>query len=79
MPVAALPFIKEKSYSMRPALGLTLGGIPGVLVAAKFFSNLDIAKVRWLVIFCGSLYGDCDAAVGISRIAERQNNGRSRS
>src|SRR5262249_3329348 len=50
MPVAALPFIKERSYSNRAALALTIGGIPGVLCAAWFFSTLDITYVRWLVI-----------------------------
>lgn|SRR2546425_107390 len=54
MPVAALPFIKEKSYATRPALGLTLGGIPGVVAAALFFDFLmktgGVTYVRWLVI-----------------------------
>jgi uncharacterized membrane protein YfcA len=50
MPVAAVPFIKEKSYSNRPALGLTLGGIPGVLIAAKLVVSMDISKVKWLVV-----------------------------
>ncbi len=49
MPAAAVPFIKERAYSNRPALGLTLGGIPGVIVAATFFGSLDINKVKWLV------------------------------
>jgi uncharacterized membrane protein YfcA len=50
MPVAAVPFIKEKSYSNRAALGLTLGGIPGVLIAAKLVVSMDISKVKWLVV-----------------------------
>ena len=34
MPVGSLKFIREKAYSLRAALGLALGGIPGVLLAA---------------------------------------------
>jgi len=49
MPVAALPFIKEKSYSNRPALGLTLGGIPGVLIAFYIVKSLPLRYIFWLV------------------------------
>ena len=34
MPVGSLKFIKERAYSLRVALGLALGGIPGVIIAA---------------------------------------------
>jgi uncharacterized membrane protein YfcA len=50
MPVGSLRFIREQAYSLRNALGLTIGGIPGVYVAVKFFQQLDIRTVRWLVI-----------------------------
>jgi uncharacterized membrane protein YfcA len=50
MPVGAIPFLKEKSYNHRAALGLTLGGIPGVLLAAYVFYQLSIRWVLWLVI-----------------------------
>lgn len=50
MPVGSLKFIREKAYSMRVALGLAVGGIPGVLVAAYIVKSLDLVKVRWLVI-----------------------------
>jgi uncharacterized membrane protein YfcA len=50
MPVGSLKFIKERAYSLRVALGLALGGIPGVLVAAYIVKSLDLATVRWLVI-----------------------------
>lgn len=50
MPVGSLRFIKEQSYSLRNALGLALGGIPGVLVAAYIVKQLDLRTVRWLVI-----------------------------
>ena len=50
MPIGSLRFIREQSYSLRAALGLAIGGIPGVILAAYFFSELDIRTVRWLVI-----------------------------
>jgi len=50
MPVAAIPFIKEKSFSNRPALGLTLGGIPGVLVAFYIVKELPVNYIKWLVV-----------------------------
>ena len=50
MPVGSLKFIKERAYSLRVALGLALGGIPGVIVAAKIVKSLDLNTVRWLVI-----------------------------
>jgi uncharacterized membrane protein YfcA len=50
MPVGGLKFIKERAYSLRVALGLAIGGIPGVIVAAKIVKSLDLTTVRWLVI-----------------------------
>ena len=50
MPVGSLRFIREESYSLRNALGLTLGGIPGVLIAAYIVKELPLGAVRWLVI-----------------------------
>ena len=50
MPVGSMRFIRKDCYSLRPALGLAIGGVPGVLLAAKFFSWLPIEMVRWLVI-----------------------------
>jgi len=50
MPVAAVRFIKEKSYSNRPALGLTIAGVPGVLLAYTWFQSLPIDKVKWVVV-----------------------------
>lgn len=50
MPIGSLRFIREQSYSLRAALGLALGGIPGTLVAAYIVRSLDLSTVRWLVI-----------------------------
>ena len=50
MPVGSLRFIREGAYSLRDALGLAIGGIPGVLIAAFIVKSLNLNTVRWLVI-----------------------------
>jgi uncharacterized membrane protein YfcA len=50
MPVASAKFIQKQAYSAKPALGLALGGIPGVLIAAFVVREMDITTVRWLVV-----------------------------
>lgn len=50
MPVSSARFVQKHAYSLKPALGLTLGGIPGVLIAAYIVKSLDIYYIRWLVI-----------------------------
>jgi uncharacterized membrane protein YfcA len=49
MPVGGARFIQANRYSLRSALGLTLGGIPGVLAAAYIVKSLPIVWLRWLV------------------------------
>ena len=50
MPAASVRFIRLKSYSPRPALGLALGGLPGVLIAALIVKSLPLTWIRWLVV-----------------------------
>jgi len=50
MPVAGLRFIRSGRYSLSMALGLALGGIPGVLLAAFVIRSLPIVLLRWLVV-----------------------------
>jgi uncharacterized membrane protein YfcA len=50
MPVGSLRFIRLDRYSLRTALGLTIGGIPGVLLAAFLVKALPLGAVRWLVV-----------------------------
>jgi uncharacterized membrane protein YfcA len=50
MPVGSVRFIREQSYSLRVAIGLAIGGIPGVLLAAYIVKQLPLYYVRWLVI-----------------------------
>ena len=50
MPVASLRFIRSRKYDLRAALGLALGGIPGVLLAAYIVGTLRLDWLRWLVV-----------------------------
>lgn len=49
MPVASWRFIKFDAYTLKAALGLTIGGIPGVLAAAFIVKSLNVTALRWLV------------------------------
>ncbi len=49
MPTCGIRFIRFDAYTLKAALGLTIGGIPGVLAAAFIVKSLDITAVRWLV------------------------------
>jgi uncharacterized membrane protein YfcA len=50
MSVGAMPFIRTGRYNRKAALGLTVGGIPGVLLAAFVVKSLPLSAVRWLVV-----------------------------
>jgi uncharacterized membrane protein YfcA len=50
MPVGSSRFIRTRRYNLKSALGLTLGGIPGVLLAAFLVKSLPLTAVRWLVV-----------------------------
>src|SRR5262245_1441844 len=49
MPVASVPFVRQQCYAPRAALGLTLAGVPAVLVAHWWFESLNNNTVKWLV------------------------------
>jgi uncharacterized membrane protein YfcA len=50
MPTASTQFIRKERYDLRASIGLALGGIPGVLLAAYIFTSLPVQWVRWLVV-----------------------------
>ena len=50
MPVASARFVQKHSYSLKPSLGLAIGGIPAVLIAALIVKNMDVTTMRWLVV-----------------------------
>lgn len=50
MPVASARFIRLRRYQPRAALGLTLAGIPAVLIAVFLIKALPLHALRWMVI-----------------------------
>jgi uncharacterized membrane protein YfcA len=50
VPAASYRFIRPGAYDARAALGLTLAGVPAVLLAAFIVKELDLDVVRWLVL-----------------------------
>jgi uncharacterized membrane protein YfcA len=49
MPVGGARFVRSGRYHLGAALGLALGGIPGVFIAAYVVKSLPIVWLRWLV------------------------------
>lgn len=48
--IAGVRFVGAGRFHARAALGLTLGGIPGVLVAVWLVTSLPLLALRWLVL-----------------------------
>ncbi len=48
--VAASRFFRAGRFHRRTALGLAVGGIPGVLVAAFIVKSLDVTLLLWVVV-----------------------------
>jgi uncharacterized membrane protein YfcA len=69
MPVGGARFVKSGRYNVSAAVGLAIGGIPGVLVAAYIVRSLPMKWLVWLVLIV-VLY----AAVQMLRSARRSEN-----
>ena len=50
MAVAGIRFARAGRYGLKAALGLALGGIPAVLIAAFLVRSLPLTVMRWLVV-----------------------------
>jgi uncharacterized membrane protein YfcA len=50
MPVGANEFFRNGRFNARAALGLAIGGVPAVLIAAFIVKALPMAWLRWLVV-----------------------------
>lgn len=76
MPSTGFTFISSERIDLRVVLGLALGGIPAVLVAAFVVKELDVVVLRWGVVVVvlyaaalllrASLLGEKKAAVAAS-------------
>jgi uncharacterized membrane protein YfcA len=49
MPAGSMQFIRKNCYDLRTAIGLAIGGVPGVLIAAFIVQSLPLYAVKWLV------------------------------
>lgn len=50
LPLAGIKFARANKYDGKVALGIALGGIPGVLVAAYVVKSLPLEAIRWMVV-----------------------------
>ncbi len=50
MPIATVRFVREKKFDRATALGLAIGGVPGVLIAAYIVKSLPLQWLYWLVV-----------------------------
>ena len=50
MPVSSMRFVRSERIDLKIVLGLALGGIPAVLVAAFVVRSLDLVTLRWGVV-----------------------------
>jgi uncharacterized membrane protein YfcA len=50
LPAAGIQFARAGRFDGTVALALTLGGIPGVLIAAYVVKSLPVETIRWLVV-----------------------------
>ncbi|HEY3933213.1 MAG TPA: sulfite exporter TauE/SafE family protein [Gemmatimonadales bacterium] len=50
LPAAALRFYRAGRFDRRAAIGLAVGGIPGVLIAAFLVKELPLSVVKWVVV-----------------------------
>ncbi|MEP6731945.1 MAG: sulfite exporter TauE/SafE family protein [bacterium] len=50
MPAASARFVREKAIDVRAVLGLMLGGVPAVLIAALIVKSMPLSAVRWMVV-----------------------------
>ncbi|HUI58689.1 MAG TPA: sulfite exporter TauE/SafE family protein [Steroidobacteraceae bacterium] len=69
-PAAGLRFFKTGRFAWGPSLGLTMGGVCGVLVAVFIVKTLRIEALRWLVLIVVSY-----AAISMLRSALRPRPG----
>jgi uncharacterized membrane protein YfcA len=50
MPTSGVKFVRTRTYHRQAAVGLALGGLPAVLLAAYVVKSLPLGAVRWLVV-----------------------------
>ena len=49
MPAGSARFIKEQAIDRKAAMGIAIGGIPGVLIASYIITSLPLTLLKWVV------------------------------
>jgi uncharacterized membrane protein YfcA len=50
MPISSVRFVRSDRIDLRIVIGMALGGIPAVLLAAFVVKQMDLVTLRWLVV-----------------------------
>ena len=50
MPIGSFRFIAKGGYDLKAAIGLAIGGVPAVLIAAYVVKSLPLTYLRWVVV-----------------------------
>jgi len=50
MPISGARFVKTDRIDLRIVIGMAIGGIPAVLLAAFVVKSMDLVTLRWLVV-----------------------------
>jgi len=50
MPIASINFVKTGDYARKVSLAITIGGILGVIIAAKFVTGLNLELLTYIII-----------------------------
>lgn len=50
MPTCSVKFIKEQTYNKLVSILIAIGGVVGVFIAYKFFSSVDVNKLKFVII-----------------------------
>jgi uncharacterized membrane protein YfcA len=72
--VGGLQFMKAGRFDSQAALGLTLGGIPGVLIAGLLVRSLPLSVLRWMVVIV-VLYAATTMLRSASKYTRREERG----
>jgi uncharacterized membrane protein YfcA len=69
--VAGARFVERGRFHLRSALGLTLGGVPGVAAAVWLVTSLPLGALRWIVLLVVVYAGVTLLRAGLSRTPGR--------
>ena len=72
LPTAAVRFFRSGRFDRRTALGLAIGGVPGVLIAVFVVKEMNVDLLRWLVV--AVLLYTSITLYRSSRLAEARSN-----